>query len=50
LPGNLILYYKLKSSTLLASTVINLTTTKAKGTNMEIYMVVLSDSVTEIEV
>jgi len=48
LPGNLILYYKLKSSMLLASTVINLTITKAKGTNREIYMVVFSDSVTEV--
>lgn len=35
---------------LLASTVINLTTTKAKGTNMEIYMAVFSDSVAEVAV
>jgi hypothetical protein len=35
---------------LLASTAINLTTPKAKGTNMEIYMVLFSDSVTEVAV
>lgn len=35
---------------LLASTAINLTTTKAKDTNMEIYMVVFSESVAEVAV
>jgi len=50
LPGNLILCYKLKSSAILAGTVIKLTTTQAKGTNMEIYMVVFSDGVTEVAV
>lgn len=49
LPGNLILYsYKLKASMLLASTVTKLTTTKAKGTNVEVCMTVYNDSVTKV--